>query len=286
MVENDVVLTGLPRSGTTLTCHLLNKLPDTVALHEPMQGVNYGETADAREKSRAVKRFFDEQRQSIHRRGRALSRNIDGVVPDNPFSDEPSETGGRRQIDQKGEIVIDKELSNQFMLIMKHTHRFAPLLKHLVELMPVFAIVRNPLSTLASWRTIDAGIARGRSGPAGRVAPELREAMARYDDTLDRQISMLGWFWQQFHRHLPKHAIIQYETLVASGGRALSVINPEAGRLDEPLQSRNSNPLYDREDMLRIGERLLKSEGAFWETYPRESVTVLLAEIEASSGTR
>ena len=105
--------------------------------------------------------------------------------------------------------------------------------------------------------------------------------MARYDDTLDRQISMLGWFWQQFHRHLLKHAIIEYETLVASGGRALSVINPAAGRLDEPLQSRNSNPLYDREDMLRIGERLLKSEGAYWESYPRESVALLLAEIEA-----
>jgi hypothetical protein len=61
MSENDVVLTGLPRSGTTLTCHLLNKLPDTVALHEPMQGVDYGDTVDAREMSRGVKRFFDEQ---------------------------------------------------------------------------------------------------------------------------------------------------------------------------------------------------------------------------------
>jgi hypothetical protein len=286
MSENDVVLTGLPRSGTTLTCHLLNKLPDTVALHEPMQGLDYGDTADTREMSRGVKRFFDEQRQSILQRGRALSRNIDGVVPDNPFSDEPSETGARRQIDQKGEIVIDKELSNQFMLIMKHTHRFAPLLGHLVELMPVFAIVRNPLSTLASWRTIDAGIAGGRSGPAGRVAPELAEAMARYDDVLDRQIYMLGWFWQQFRRHLPKHAIIEYEALVASGGRALGVINPKAVRLDEPLQSRNSNPLYDREDMLRIGERLLKSEGAYWENYSRESVTLPLAEIEARSRSR
>lgn len=30
----NVVLTGLPRSGTTLVCYLLNKLPDTVALSE------------------------------------------------------------------------------------------------------------------------------------------------------------------------------------------------------------------------------------------------------------
>ena len=34
--ERNIVLTGLGRSGTTLTCHLLNKLPDTVALAEPI----------------------------------------------------------------------------------------------------------------------------------------------------------------------------------------------------------------------------------------------------------
>ena len=30
-----LLLTGLPRSGTTLVCSLLNRLPDTVALAEP-----------------------------------------------------------------------------------------------------------------------------------------------------------------------------------------------------------------------------------------------------------
>jgi hypothetical protein len=109
-------------------------------------------------------------------------------------------------------------------------------------------------------------------GPAGRVAPELGEGMARYDAILDRQIYMLGWFWQQqrFLRGLPEHAIIEYETLVASGGRAPSVFIPEAVRLDERLQSRNSNPLYDGEDMLRIGERLLKSQGALAVLQQRE----------------
>jgi len=32
----DIILTGIARSGTTLTCFLLNKLPQAVALHEPM----------------------------------------------------------------------------------------------------------------------------------------------------------------------------------------------------------------------------------------------------------
>lgn len=37
MNENNIILTGLPRSGTTLSVHLLNKLPNTVGLHEPIK---------------------------------------------------------------------------------------------------------------------------------------------------------------------------------------------------------------------------------------------------------
>jgi hypothetical protein len=73
--------------------------------------------------------------------------------------------------------------------------------------------------------------------------------------------------------------VIRYEDVVVSGGGALGVIVPSARALDEPLLSRNLNPLYDREDMLRIGERLLASEGAYWRFYSRESVEDLLADL-------
>jgi hypothetical protein len=36
MSRANVVLTGLPRSGPKLACRLLNTLPDTVVLHEPI----------------------------------------------------------------------------------------------------------------------------------------------------------------------------------------------------------------------------------------------------------
>ena len=37
MNGRNVILAGIPRSGTTLVVRLLNELPDAVALHEPMQ---------------------------------------------------------------------------------------------------------------------------------------------------------------------------------------------------------------------------------------------------------
>jgi len=38
MDRKNIILTGIPRSGTTLVCHLLNILYDTNALQEPKAG--------------------------------------------------------------------------------------------------------------------------------------------------------------------------------------------------------------------------------------------------------
>src|ERR1700716_4011573 len=43
----NVLIPGTPRSGTTLLCSLLNKLPDTVALHEPMNVWDFPKCRDA-----------------------------------------------------------------------------------------------------------------------------------------------------------------------------------------------------------------------------------------------
>lgn len=284
MNEANVVLTGVPRSGTTLTCHLLHKLPDTVALHEPMRGREVSGIGNHRHVRQTIERFFDDQRESILGRGRATSRTINGAVPDNPFGAARSEAGLRQHIDAKGEIDVDKELSPGFMLVIKHTSLFAAMVEPLVGYFPVYALVRNPLATLASWCTVDAPPQRGHGGPNERLDPDLRAKLAALDDSLDRQICLLGWFFEQFRRHLPEQSVIRYESVVESGGRALAVVRPEANDLSEPLTSRNMNELYDHDDMVRIGERLLASEGAYWEWYPKESVVALLDELRASTG--
>jgi hypothetical protein len=280
MTNNNVLLTGVPRSGTTLACHLLNKLPDTVALHEPMKVKQFVEPENRGEINRTIKQFCDEQRTSIHDRKRAVSRNVGGAVPDNPFGARRSEAGLRQSIDSKGEILIDKELSQDFMLVVKHNSAFAALLQGLVEDFPVYALIRNPLASLSSWSSVDSGPQSGHAGAAERLNPDLKAKLAAVDDALDRQIYLLGWFYEQFSRYLPERSIIRYEDLVESGGGALSVMQPEASKLGESMESRNTNKLYNNRDMGLIGDRLLKSEGAYWEFYTRESVEHLLNELK------
>jgi hypothetical protein len=281
MPSTNVLITGTPRSGTTMTCHLLNKLPETVALHEPMQtGQLKGQDGPAA----AVERFCDDQRRSILEHGLALSKHAGGAVPANPVGRDRSDLGLRKRVVSKGEITIDKELSPDFMLAVKHCGSFTATLDRLVTRFPVYAIVRNPLSMLASWSTVEFAVQRGRVPVAEGLDRELKAQLAAIDDVLDRQIHILTWFHERIRRYLPDEAIIRYEAIVETGGKALAVVQPRAVSLAEPLQSQNTSDLYDRERMLRIGERLLQSEGAHWQSYSKQSVERLLGDVTAATG--
>jgi hypothetical protein len=278
---DDILLTGPPRSGTTLSCHLLNKLPDTVALHEPMRVRELAELRDHTEICRAISRFCAEQRTSIVEEGRVKSKQVNGVVPENYFGDEPTRGGLRSGIVSHGEIAVDRELAPDFALVIKHIASFTALIEEAVNHFPVYALVRNPLAILASWNSIDRDFRRGHARGAERLDAELTARLAAIRNTLDRQIFLLGWFFEQYHRHLPQRAIIPYEAVVEQGGASLAVMRPSAAALREPLENLNTNPLYNREAIIRLGDRLLQSDGAYWQSYSRESVESLLSEFAA-----
>lgn len=282
MSGQNVLVSGTPRSGTTLTCHLLNKLPDTVALHEPMGVRHFAQVASHDEITGVVERFCAEQRQAITTRGMAISKQAGGAVPDNPAEKSRTSDRLRKSVVSRGEIAIEKPLSPDFMLVIKHNAAFAASLDVLVQRLPVYAIIRNPLATLASWATVDMPARRGRATSAEAIDPSLKEQLDAIDDDLDRQIFLLGWFHERYHRYLPSEAIIPYEAIVESGGRALRVVRPEAEGLDEPLTSQNASKLYDYPSMRRIGERLLRSNGALWTSYSKASVEHLLEEMSRS----
>ncbi len=275
MAPNDVLISGTPRSGTTLTCHLLNKVDDTVALHEPMRGKEW-EGLPHDEIAGLVAAFCAEQRQSLHEKGKAISKNVDGKVPDNPHGSEKDDRGLRKSKVSRGKVKFDKPLSADFTLVLKHNAGFTAVLDSLSKRFRVYAVLRNPLAVVASWNSIDFGANRGRIPAAERVDPELREALDSLAEPLDRQLHILNWFYERWHRFVPPENFIRYEDVVASGGRALSPIQPLAANLSEPLESRNLSGLYDPETVRRIGERLLETDGAYWRSYSRESVESVL----------
>ena len=302
------MLTGIPRSGTTLVCHLLHKLPNTVALSEPIGPDMFADLPDNEAVCDAIERFYAKMRRSAYGRGVAISRNNDGEVPDNHFSQTRDERGRRQMLAPVGKIKIDKQLTRDFDLIVKNPIMFTALLPTLAKRLPCYAIVRNPLARMASGTSTrkmgnenrpkaqerrrppaaanrrgapvtTGGARRGAVVPALRFDEEISARLTGISDVHERRLTLLSWFFERYEQELPGDHILRYEDIIASGGKALSAIVPAAEGLNEPLQSRNLNELYDREEMLRLGERLLKSEGAYWRFYSRESVEEILGQI-------
>src|SRR5688572_31816572 len=120
----DVLLTGIPRSGTTLSCHLLNKLPEVVALHEPMDVSRFFGVEDAAEVRRLVAGFCTRTRESVLTSGVAPSKQVGGKVPDIPVASAYGEKGLRPRVVSRGEVTIDPPVSSGFTLIVKHPGLF------------------------------------------------------------------------------------------------------------------------------------------------------------------
>lgn len=279
MRERDVILTGIPRSGTTLACWLLNQVSDVVALVEPWIGGRFWLGRwNPEHACRSLRRFFEGVRRQVIRRRLAPTCHINGHIPTNTVEERRADRP-RRPIARLGRVRIEKPLSPSFWLIVKHPAPFTALLDQLAHHFPTYAIVRHPLAVLASWNSVSLPVSEGRVPAAEWLDPSLRRALSRLQDRWDRQVYLLGWFFETYRRVLPSEAILRYEDIVASGGRALRAIVPEAAALNIPLANRNASPWYDAALMRVLAERLLRTDGSYWHFYSRESVELLIQEM-------
>lgn len=304
--DGNVLVTGLPRSGTTLACELLNLVPDVVALDEPMNRLMLTQevtdtAAPGRRKGRLpwsgarsaaspppgvaadlvadnIGRFLDLTRTSIADRGMALTRHVEGRVLGSKVADTYGEGGLRGRLFARGEIHVDKPLSPTFVLAVKHNSAFAAVLPQLVKRFSVTAIVRNPLSIISSWQTVPFPVQRGHASIAEVLDPELELALARIDDRVDRQFFLLSWFFRHFRDELPGDGCLRYEDIVASNGAALAAVVPRAADLAEPLTNRNRSSVYDPSAVDALGSRLLDTDGPWWHFYTPDSVRQLLPD--------
>lgn len=283
MKMRNVLITGTPRSGTTLLCALLNKLPDTVALHEPMNVWDFPKSRDISAIADKIDNFCAETRRSLREKGFAMSKHVRGEIPDNVAADQVNASGTRLRHTEHGPVYIDKPLTENFTLALKHPVAFSALLEALTNRFDCFAIIRNPLATLASWNSLAwLNVGKGHAPIGEKLDVDLARELENEPDVIERQLKILEWFYERFRKFLPERALIKYEDLIASHGRELARFFPAAADLQENLSSKNVNKFYDRELMLDLGQRLLKRDGVIWDFYNRRDVESLLAQVSTA----
>ena len=280
----NVLITGPPRSGTTLVCSLLNKLPDVVALHEPINVWDFAECRDGDAVVALIQKFCAESRASLLKDGSAISKHIGGEIRDNAAGDQVDRAGTRARKTEHGRITFDKPLSQDFTLAIKHPAAFTALLETLSKNFECVAIVRNPLATLSSWNSLEWLPLKDGHSPIGeKLDVDLGRVLAKETDPIERQIRILEWFYDRVRRFLPDNAVIKYEELIASRARELAKYFPAAAEFEEDLSSRNVSKFYDRALMMDIGQRLLKRDGPLWHFYTKRAVESLLNEVGSSA---
>jgi hypothetical protein len=271
----NIILTGIARSGTTLTCSLLNKLPQMVALHEPMNPAQLVELEYPDAYLDRIEEFFTTQRASLMSTGTAISKARDGEVPQNPFPDAEDPAGLRRSSVSNQNVQFGKDLREGFRLAVKHPNFFTATLEALLRRYQCFAVVRNPLAVLLSWHSIKAPVNQGRLHFGEAFDPNLKRALADEPDRVCRQLIILRWYFGRYRSLLPCEHVIRYEELIDSGGRVLKVIDPDAGQLDEALESRNTSRLYDARLVNDLANRLLADTTIYEDFYSTAEIAAL-----------
>lgn len=278
-MARDLVLTGIPRGGTTLCCGLLGRAADTVALVEPMPvhllpTHHFAAVAEVAE-------FFQSARKRLLEEGVAPSQQVAGHSPDNFFDSECDASGARLRKASLGDVAAGKPLSLQFNLAIKHNAAFTALLPSLKTQFECVAIVRNPLSVLASWNSVALPVAQGRLPAGERFDAVLAARLDAQPDVLRRQLILLDWLFTQFVQHLPQPQLVLYEDIIASGGAALGtacgISVPE-----QPLQSRNASHLYDMRACEHYAQHLLQEAGAWRKFYGNADITQVLDKMRVA----
>jgi len=130
MNPRNIILTGVPRSGTTLCCKLLGLAADTVALIEPLPVPMEELPASHADVVRIMQLYFHGFRTRLLESGTTIGHHVNGDLPDNFFDEHRTVPGGirqRRKV-QSGEIRVDKFITQKFTLIIKHNAAFTALL--------------------------------------------------------------------------------------------------------------------------------------------------------------
>lgn len=273
MAGRDLALTGVPRSGTTLCCHLFGQARGTVALFEPMEVTALPRSR--REALDAIGAFYAGSRASLQADGSAWSQQVGGRVPDNPFASRRGADGQRRREAVRGRIRLAAPPAPGFTLAIKHNAAFSALLPELAERFETCAIVRNPLAVLASWHSVDLPVSHGRLPAGEHFDPELTRRLDAEPERVARQLLILDWLFERYARCLPEARVLAYEEVVASGGVALA----NAFGLDlepQPLEERNASHLYSLQLCEDLALRLQADRGAWRTRYSDADVEALL----------
>lgn len=216
---SDIIVTGLPRSGSAVVSALLDTLPDSVCLNmPPWQNAYAKQPLDILPFCKwLVGDFVWARRRLLD--GEAVSdlRGADGA----PLLDGRNDP--RQPRNAAGEPTevqfLRPGLSEHFHLGMRQTIIFTSVLPRLVKFkhFKIIAVIRHPLDVLAAWQQLPQPLlAPGNPPGIARYWPEALGIINAEAPQADRFVQLYELFIRRYHELGDQIHILKYEDIIAN----------------------------------------------------------------------
>lgn len=262
-MPKNYLITGLPRSGTTLLASVLSENMEAVTFSEPewlkeirANSSECGEFANAFANKIFALRSDIKNSEPIYIKTSRFNKGL----PENYY---------RRN--QSGEVVVDKdespivfpkEYANKAFII-KANAQFTACLKELIkyEDYKIVCMVRNPVSVIMSWRSLDLPVSRGNMKVAEKYNNDFESEISA-KSLIDKQVKIVDWFFKQFYIYRNQLNLIYYEDLINNTSEVICSITKSKLKAFKKLESKNLNKHYDLKEQEFISERI-KAIGSY-----------------------
>jgi hypothetical protein len=272
--ENILLITGLPRSGTTLTTWIINQAENCVALNEALP-VHEWLPMSREEIKVNLAILLKENRQKILTEKVAIMKQAENSLHTNSFSESTNAFGLRESYFSIGPISIEKYLNQDLLLAVKHNAAFTALMPQLCQTYHFIGIIRNPLAVLLSWQTLEIAVKNGMTPIGEGLDTNLKNALADCTSIAEKQWTILNWFFSQFREWLSPSSIIKYEDVIQSNGQNLFKAIKKQSSESISLENKNTNPLYPNVQVRELTELLLDKKGAYMHFYAEQDILQL-----------
>lgn len=267
MLRNNIIITGIPRSGTTLLTALLDCPPSSVAIGEPdvlgtWQKVYANDHAGF---TKELIRYFADVRHKIKSKIPFKDRiSVDGQ----PLTNYASRAleGRRDQAYVVADRVIE-QVEDNFVLLVKAPVIFTSVLSAILaqDAFKVLAIIRDPVATLLSWNSVNFPISQGRLPAGEQYWPELRKIAEMESNVLDKQAMIWELFARTYLNHKEKIVLIRYEDMVQDTSCVANLLNISLQTIR--VENMNKNPDYDMSkvaDIIKAIEKYSPTAGLLY----------------------
>lgn len=207
------IITGLPRSGTTLVARIVAAArPDAMLLGEPVDllELRASRAFQRGEFAAALHGYCEERLAEAARKGSYLDRRLPNLgVPDNYYG------AAAPMVDFR---TVPTPPGGCSSVICKHNALFIPLAREIAAHpgLRLLRVVRHPAGALPSWRRHPIPVREGRSPDAESWSPELARRLDATADCSERQAILYGFLLREIAAPgvSRESGLLRYEDLV------------------------------------------------------------------------